>query len=172
MGLVVGNSATTVALVTSAGVQLNPVSEGRDRLAQRVEDSGRSWTRVPRSALTLPPPMRCTSYFSKAWELLSTSLSHLVVASDGALENIPLAILVTGGWKIILDGSRSQFSLPAGDLAIRSSRDHCNAELCGGTDLPSIAFGRSRPCRLYRLWRSRAWSDLGVGGRCFRECAL
>ena len=95
LGFVIGGSSTTVALVTSAGLQLISVPEGRDRITRRVDEL--------RSELDPRTARRFDVIASHAlYDVLLgtlgepfTRLSRLIVASDGALESLPLSVLVT-----------------------------------------------------------------------------
>ena len=95
LGFVIGDSSITVALVTSAGLQLISVPEGRDRLARRVEEL--------RNELDPRTTRRFDMIASHAlYDLLLgpfgepfARLSRLIVASDGPLESLPLSVLVT-----------------------------------------------------------------------------
>src|SRR5262249_22798811 len=90
VGITIGDSSTTVALVTRAGVRLNLVAEGRDRIAQRVAILRRGLD--PRSLEHFDVAASHSLYelLFSGFGASFTALSHLVVSSDGALQTLPL----------------------------------------------------------------------------------
>jgi hypothetical protein len=95
LGVTIGDTFSVVVLVTQGGVQINRVAEGAATLALRIQ---RLRSELDPSSLKSFDLVEAHALYGLFFDGLGTefdNLSNLTAASDGALESLPLAVLVT-----------------------------------------------------------------------------
>lgn len=95
LGFVIGDSSAVVALVTREGLQLGIVPEGRELIAKRVQELRQALDPRTTPRFDLAASHRLYRSLFNEFGDAFTHLTRLVVASDGALESLPLGLLVT-----------------------------------------------------------------------------
>lgn len=95
LGFVAGDASTIVVLVTRDGVQLKIVAEGRERLAKRVGELRQALDPRTTHRFDLEASHLLYGLLFNDFGESFTRIKRLVVASDGALESLPLGVLVT-----------------------------------------------------------------------------
>jgi CHAT domain-containing protein len=118
LGFVIGETSSTVVLVTTEGVRLNSLPEGRLGIGRRVEELRKELDPVAGIPYDLVASHELYEFLFGRLNDVARGLSRLVVVSDGALESFPLAALVTDIEPGLTDQNQSY--LRAGWLSDRS----------------------------------------------------
>jgi CHAT domain-containing protein/tetratricopeptide (TPR) repeat protein len=95
LGVTIGDTFSVVVLVTQGGIQINRVSEGAAILAPRIQRLRSELDPGSQENFDLVEAHALYSSFFNGLGAEFDNLTALTVASDGALESLPLAVLVT-----------------------------------------------------------------------------